>query len=177
MLGLFIICFRIWTLCQNHFHLFPQLFIHILLCHSCSFFFGTSLYVSLIFVCSLNVRFSCPVLPGAWWHTVTHALCVSLLSGTTTMLLILHPAYSFRQLCVCTCVVLWLWGCGITQLRVIIWWLTRAGKTSGLWSSGHAAHPQPANQHHVPEVSKVQRTYGRALWCTCTCRTHQNQVP
>lgn len=90
------------------------------------------------------------------------------------MLLILHPAYSFGQLCVCTCVVLWLWGCGIAQLRVIIWWLTRAGKTSGLWSSGHAAHPQLANQHHVPEVSKVQRTYGRALWCTCTCRTPQN---
>lgn len=108
---------------------------------------------------------------------MTHALCVSLLSGTTAMLLILHPAYSFRQLCVCTCVVLWLWGCGIAQLRDIIWWLTRAGKTSGLWSSGHAAHPQPANQHHVPEVSKVQRTYGRALWCTCTCRTHRNQVP
>lgn len=48
-----------------------------------------------------------------------------------------------RQLCVRTCVVLWS-GVWCAQLRVIIWWWMRDGKTGGLRSSGHAARPQPA---------------------------------
>lgn len=80
---------------------------------------------------------------------------------------------TLRQLCVRMSVVLW-WGVGCAQLRVIIWWWARAGKTCGLRSSGHAAHPQPANQHRVPEVSKVQGTYNGTLWYSITRRPHQN---
>lgn len=41
-------------------------------------------------------------------------------------------------------------------------------------SSGHAAHPQPANQHRVPEVCKVEGTYDGTLWYSVTRRPHQN---
>lgn len=82
-----------------------------------------------------------------------------------------------RQLCVRMGVVLW-WGVWCAQLRVIIWWWTRAGKTFGLRSSGHAAQPQPANQHRVPEVGKVERTYDGTLWYSVTRRPHQiSQTP
>lgn len=83
---------------------------------------------------------------------------------------------SLRQLCVRTSVVLWWWG-GVVwcaHLRVIIWRWTRDGKTGGLWSSGHAAHPQPANQRRVPEVCKVQGTYDGTLRYSVTRRPHQN---
>lgn len=78
---------------------------------------------------------------------------------------------SLRQLCVCRSVVLW-WGVGCAQLRVIIWWWARDGKTCGLRSSGHAVHPQLANQHRVPEVSKVQGTYNETLWYSISHRPH-----
>lgn len=68
------------------------------------------------------------------------------------------------------CVVVGVW---CAQLKVIIWCWIRDGKTGGQ-SSGHAAHPQLANQHHVPEVGKVQGTYDGTLRYSVTHRPHQN---
>ena len=69
---------------------------------------------------------------------------------------------SLRQLCVRMSVVLWRGGGGAWRGTVEGYNLVvneRWGeKNGGLRSSGHAAHPQPANQHRVPEVCKVQGT-------------------
>lgn len=180
---------------QHHFHLFPPLFIHVRTHSVHVFFLGPPLvsqglalfhYFALHIFIPLSQTFVFRPIPSSSVHEVflsNVARCTLTHSDARTPCIFAVWDYqnalnttsrlSFRQLCVRTCVVLWL-GVWCAQLRVIIWWLTRAGKTSGLWSSGHAARPQPANQRRVPEVSKVQRTYERALRYSVTRRPHQN---
>lgn len=119
MLGLFVFCFRIWTLCQNHFHLFPQLFIHILLCHSNSssffFFFGTCLLSACEIFLSNIAR--CVVT-----HCDAHTVCIFAVwdyhnAPNTSSRLFLQTAVCMYVCCV---VVMGVWYCTVEGYNLVV---------------------------------------------------------
>lgn len=176
------------------------MFIHVLL-HSVLFhvFFSDSSPVGFLRLCPLSFSYSlylklshshsCPLVYSFIFFTWRFSLkCCQMHANIQRhthsvypyCLRLLKSSYYYLpplpQTAVCTyvcCVVVGVW---CAQLRVIILWWTRDGKAGGLRSSGHAARPQPANQHCVPVAGKVQRTYYGTLWYSVTHRPHQNIV-
>lgn len=109
--------------------------------------------------------------------TATHTLCVP--SHPPTPPGVSHsylPPHPQSAVCIYErCVVAGVW---CTHSQAVIQWQTRSGKKKSgdgvLLSSGHAAHPQLANQRRVPEVGKVQGTCEGTLWYRVTHRPRQH---